>query len=268
MFVNSTRTSRNEPNVSSQIERNPVTALRVATIFLTRFPVDGNKSHDDIALSATLWVFPVVGVLVGLCGALAYYLVDAVGLPPALSAIAAVAAMYVATGGLHEDGLADCADGFGGGSSRERKLAIMRDSRVGSYGVGAMVFSILARVTILGSLGDSATVCSALVASTALSRGAMGPVMAMLPAAREDGLSAAAGRPNMGQTLVGGSIAFVLAWSVLGFEVALLALLVSVVAMLLVAALARKQISGQTGDVLGAAAQVVEIVALAAISAR
>lgn len=90
----------------------------------------------------------------------------------------------------------------------------------------------------------------------------------MLPAARDDGLSAAAGRPHMGQTLVGGAIAFGVAWFALGFGMALLAFLVSVVAMLLVAALARKQISGQTGDVLGAAAQVVEIVALAAISVR
>jgi adenosylcobinamide-GDP ribazoletransferase len=268
MSVNPTGTSRNEANVSSQIERNPLTALRTATIFLTRFPIGGNNSHDGTALSATLWVFPVVGVLVGLCGAFAYYLGDVVGLPPALSAIAAVAAMYIATGGLHEDGLADCADGFGGGSSRERKLAIMRDSRVGSYGVAAMIFSVLARVSVLGSLGDPATVCAALVASAALSRGAMGPVMAMLPAARDNGLSAAAGRPNMGQTLVGGAIAFVVAWFAVGFGVALMALFVSVVAMLFVAALARKQISGQTGDVLGAVAQVVEIVALAAISVR
>jgi adenosylcobinamide-GDP ribazoletransferase len=268
MSFNPNGTSRNEPNVSSQIERNPFTALRTATMFLTRFPVGGNKSHEDIALSATLWVFPVVGVLVGLCGAFAYYLGDAVGLPPPLSAIAAVATMYVATGGLHEDGLADCADGFGGGSSRERKLAIMRDSRVGSYGVAAIIFSILARVAILGSLGDPATVCAALVASAALSRGAMGPVMAMLPAARDDGLSVSAGRPYMGQTLVGGAIAFVVAWFALGFGMALLALLVSVVAMLLVAAVARKQIAGQTGDVLGAVAQVVEIAALTAISAR
>jgi adenosylcobinamide-GDP ribazoletransferase len=268
MSVNPTGTSRNEPNVSSQIEHNPVTALSTATMFLTRFPVGGNNSHDGIALSATLWVFPVVGVLVGLFGAFAYYIGDVVGLPSAVSAIVAVAAMYVATGGLHEDGLADCADGFGGGSSRERKLAIMRDSRVGTYGVAAMIFSILARIAILVSLGDPATVCAALVASAALSRGAMGPVMAMLPAARDDGLSAAAGRPHMGQTLVGGAIAFVVAWFALGFGMALLAFLVSVVAMLLVAALARKQISGQTGDVLGAAAQVVEIVALAAISVR
>ena len=237
-------------------------------MFLTRFPVGSNKSHDSTALSATVWVFPMVGVLVGLCGAFAYYLLDVVGLPSTLSAIAAVAAMYAATGGLHEDGLADCADGFGGGSSRERKLAIMRDSQVGSYGAAAMIFSILARVAILGSLSDSATVCAALVASAALSRGAMGPVMAMLPAARNDGLSAAAGRPDIGQTLVGGSIAFGIAWFSLGFGVALVALMVSVVAMLLVAALARKQIGGQTGDVIGAAAQVVEVVALAAISAR
>jgi adenosylcobinamide-GDP ribazoletransferase len=268
MSVNPTGTSRNELNVSSQIEHNPVTALRTATMFLTRFPVGGNNSHDGIALSATLWVFPVVGVLVGLFGAFAYYIGDVVGLPPAVSAIVAVAALYIATGGLHEDGLADCADGFGGGSNRERKLAIMRDSRVGTYGVAAMIFSILARIAILVSLGDPATVCAALVASAALSRGAMGPVMAMLPAARDDGLSAAAGRPHMEQTLVGGAIAFVVAWFVLGFGMALLAFLVSVVAMLLVAALARNQISGQTGDVLGAAAQVVEIVALAAISVR
>ena len=81
--------------------------------------------------------------------------------------------LYVVTGGLHEDGLADVADGFGGGASQERKLAIMRDNRIGTYGVAAMVFSILLRILAIVSIAGAASVAMALLAAGALSRAAI-----------------------------------------------------------------------------------------------
>ena len=122
--------------MSSEIEWDPGTALRIAATFLTRVPLGGSHTAPT-PLSATVWVFPVVGAAVGLVGGLIFTACDWVGAPVWISAIAAISAMYALTGGLHEDGLADVADGFGGGNSRDRKLAIMRDSRIGTYGVSA-----------------------------------------------------------------------------------------------------------------------------------
>jgi adenosylcobinamide-GDP ribazoletransferase len=93
-----------------------------------------------------------VGALVGACGALAYWGAAAVGLPPFVAGVLAVAATLLVTGALHEDGLADTADGFGAGVTRERKLEIMRDSRIGTYGVAALVLSILLRAGAVASL--------------------------------------------------------------------------------------------------------------------
>jgi len=237
-------------------------------MFLTRIPVGGNSGADRLPLAASVWVFPFVGALVGLLGGLAYYVSQALGLPVAVSAALAVGALYVVTGGLHEDGLADVADGFGGGASRERKLAIMRDSRIGTYGVAAMVFSILLRVLAIASIADAMSVVMALLVSGALSRAAIGPVMAALRAARPDGLSAMAGRPGGGQAFITMGIASIGAIVLLGFGLGIGVTVLALAVILLVAALAKKQIGGQTGDVLGTTAQCVEIAALLAISAR
>ena len=125
-------------------------------MFLTRFPV-GSSIAPTTKLSATVWTFPLVGALVGLFGGMMFVICNWIGLPVWLSAGAAIGATYLATGGLHEDGLADVADGFGGGTDRERKLAIMRDSRIGSYGVAAMVFSMLMRICIVSRRAFSVT---------------------------------------------------------------------------------------------------------------
>lgn len=254
--------------MSSPIDRNPITALRTAIMFLTRFPVGGNKGHGETPLSSVAWAFPLVGAIVGFCGALVFYLGDYLGLPVLLSAVAAVAVMYAVTGGLHEDGLSDVADGFGGGHSREQKLTIMRDSRVGTYGVAAMIFSILARTAAVASLEEPAAVAAALLAAGALSRWGMVPVMAMLPAARNEGLSAAAGRTSGAQIAGSSAVAFLVTWLAIGFGAAVIVAILGFAAMLLMASIAKKQIGGQTGDVLGATAQIVEITALVAISAR
>ena len=253
--------------MSSEIEWNPGTALRIAATFLTRVPLGGSHTAPT-PLSATVWVFPVVGGAVGLVGGLIFTVFDWVGAPVWISAIAAISAMYALTGGLHEDGLADVADGFGGGNSRDRKLAIMRDSRIGTYGVSALIFSIGVRVAALASIAESGFAVSALILAGAISRSAIGPVMALLPQARPDGLSAIAGQPRSSQAWLGVAVAFAIALGFAGLLDVLVAICVTAVVVTAVATIAKRQIGGQTGDVLGAVAQVAEIAVLVTLSAR
>src|SRR5204863_1906899 len=108
----------------------------------------------------------------------------------------AVTAGIALTGALHEDGLADTADGFGGGRDRDDKLRIMRDSRQGSFGVVALVLSIALRAAALGTIGEPIHVTLALIAAHAASRGVLPVLMHVLTPARPDGLGASAGRPS------------------------------------------------------------------------
>ena len=180
------------------------------------------------------------------------------GLPPWPAAVVALATTIWLSGALHEDGLADVADGFGGGRTREAKLAIMRDSRIGSYGALALVLAVLARAGAIAALAEPAAVAAALVAAGAVSRGALPAVMAALPQARADGLAAKAGRPHPLRAAAALLIAALIALVLLG-GTAPAALAAGALAALAVALLARRQIGGHTGDVLGAVQQLTEI---------
>jgi adenosylcobinamide-GDP ribazoletransferase len=166
------------------------------------------------------------------------------------------------TGCLHEDGLADTADGFGGGDTRERKLEIMRDSRIGTYGVCALTLSILLRVSAIASLGNPIVVLWALIAAHGGARAAMPVFMALVPPARRDGLAFAAGQPS-GDRVITASVLGILILAIgLGPMLGIAALILLLVAIVLMAWLSVVQIDGQTGDVLGAVEQVGEIVIL------
>ncbi|MEK9968269.1 MAG: adenosylcobinamide-GDP ribazoletransferase, partial [Ferrovibrio sp.] len=109
---------------------------RLALMLLTRLPLSGGKVTDTAggAVARAAWAFPLVGLLVGAAGGGMFMLASYLGLGMGSSALLAMGSQVLLTGALHEDGLADTADGFGGGRSRERKLEIMRDSRIGTYG--------------------------------------------------------------------------------------------------------------------------------------
>lgn len=244
---------------------NWIDDLRVATAFLTRLPLRMGDVSAPGRLAEASWAFPVVGIGVGIAGAAAYAAVHwLLGAP--LAAVFAVAAQIALTGALHEDAAGDVADGLGGGS-REDKLAIMRDSRVGTYGVVVLALLVVARVAVISTLEESEYVLAALVVGGAVSRAAMVAVMEMLPAARSDGLGAAAGRPEQRNVAVAAAIGVVLSLLVLGFGAGLAALAGVVVGAGSVAWLAWRQLGGQTGDVLGACQQGGEIICLAAIVA-
>src|SRR5271165_6154852 len=163
--------------------------------FLTRLPLPRHAPLSGGAVGQSVWAFPLAGAVVGLIGALVYALAHRLGLPPWPAAALAVAATLGVTGCLHEDGLADTADGFGGGDTRARKLDIMRDSRIGTYGVCALAISLLIRADAVASLTETGLVAAALIAAHSGARAAMAAVMFFLPPARSDGLSFTAGQP-------------------------------------------------------------------------
>ncbi|MCJ9706777.1 adenosylcobinamide-GDP ribazoletransferase, partial [Bradyrhizobium sp. SHOUNA76] len=117
----------------TELLKDIIADLRMAASFVTILPVASSKPAGDGAVARATWALPVAGLLVGLAGALVYKMASRFGLTPNLAALLALATTALITGALHEDGLADTADGLGGGRTRERKLEIMRDSRIGTY---------------------------------------------------------------------------------------------------------------------------------------
>jgi adenosylcobinamide-GDP ribazoletransferase len=242
--------------------------LVAAVIFLTRLPVRWPGPFPNGLFTRCYRAFPLVGAAIGLAGGAVFALAAFAGLPPTLAALLAVASQVLLTGALHEDGLADVADGFGGGRDPAAKLGIMRDSRIGGYGALALVLAVLARVLALAALSGPAAVAGALTAAGAGSRAAMPALMLRLEPARRDGLAAAGGAPPAGRTLGGVGLAALIAVLALGFIDGLIVVTAGAAATVLFGWLARRQIGGYTGDVLGAAQQIVEIVMLLVLVAR
>ena len=211
---------------------------------------------------------PIAGAVIAAIGAAAVGLAHALGLPASVASALAVAALLVTTGALHEDGLADVADGFGGGATRARKLEIMRDSRIGAYGGAALALALILRVAALAALIDEGVgaAMAGLVLAGAASRAAALLPLALLAPARAEGLGAGVGRLGSGRALAAGAAALVVAVALglgaLGLGRAILALALALAAALTMSAIARRQIGGQTGDVAGATQQLADIACL------
>jgi adenosylcobinamide-GDP ribazoletransferase len=171
----------------------------------------------------------------------------------------ALAATILVTGVIHEDGLADTADGLGGGRTRESRLAIMRDSRIGSYGACALVISILLRWSALASIGESERVGIALLVSHAAGRSALPAFMWLVPPARLDGLSARAGEPSGQSAVIALGLGALCLLFGFGVRDAIAGLIVLALAGLTIAWLANRLLGGQTGDILGTLEQAGEI---------
>jgi adenosylcobinamide-GDP ribazoletransferase len=243
--------------------------------FYSRLSLPGEKgvgAMPDFAGSA--WAVPVAGALIGACGAGVLILARAFGLAPLPACVCAIGALVLVTGGLHEDGLADVADGFGGGATRERKLEIMRDSRLGSYGAIALVLTLMLRAAALAALTQHSTLLAALalVAAGGVSRIAGLLPLMLTPPARSDGAGAAALVPSADALRRAFLIAAILSLAPLlggaGLKDILSADFVAILAGVGVARFAQRQIGGFTGDVLGAAQQAAETAILLALSAR
>lgn len=251
--------------------RRGVTDFTQALAFLTRIPLAGRAAgRPDFHDSA--WTFPVVGVVVGLGGGIVFALATSVGLTPLLAAALAVTATILLTGAIHEDGLADTVDGFGGGKSATEKLEIMRDNRIGVYGATALVLSILIRVAAITALAElgGLQVLLILVAAEAISRAGLVKMWTDLPAARPDGLSKDTGSPEGRATMIALVVAAVIvvvtSIPAAGFWAAVVASAATAAAVLVFTGICRNQIGGQTGDTLGAVQQVAGVTFLVFIA--
>jgi adenosylcobinamide-GDP ribazoletransferase len=224
---------------------------------MTRIPVSG-LPRERHALARAAKFFPVVGLAIGLL-AVAIERALAARLQPQVLALVLVLYLVLITGALHEDGLADAADGFGGGWTKEKILLIMRDSRIGSFGAVAVTFSLLARFILISNTAP-ARLPGFLVASSVLCRWTALPLGFWLPYAREgEGLGGAvAGRMPPSSLLWGTGFSVVSVAAVLGLG----SLLPWLITLLITAASGfyfKRHIQGVTGDCFGATNQVTEV---------
>jgi adenosylcobinamide-GDP ribazoletransferase len=238
--------------------------LKVAISFSTRLPIVHATPVTGIDVARAVWALPLAGACIALIGALVYWVAYRAGLPALPAATLSLAATVITTGCLHEDGLADVADGFGGGSTRERKLEIMNDSRIGTFGACALVLSMLLRAGAIASLAQPALVMTALLAAHIGARAILPPFMWLVPPARREGLAAGAGRPPETAVIIAAVVGAIAIGVGLGPATGLITVAIVIVAAVVIAWLSLRQINGQTGDVLGAVEQVSEILILLA----
>lgn len=239
--------------------------LQLALALLSRLPV----SVPDISrMGRAAWAYPLVGLLLSALAAFAGFIMLTLGVPASLAALVSLVVSILATGAMHEDGLADSADGLWGGWDRERRLEIMKDSRIGTYGVVALIISFAARWGAIGLLFSASTTSTILALITAgmLSRATMPLLMAALPHARQDGLSQSVGHVPTSSAALGVGIAISLSFILVG-GAAFWVVVFAGIATLIIGKIAKARIGGQTGDVLGASQQISEIIILFSLTA-
>jgi len=236
--------------------------VRAALSLLSRLPLPQGQHRG----AAAAWAYPLAGTIIGGLAGLIGLVALWCGLPSPLAALAALAAQIIVTGAMHEDGLADSADGLWGGWTRARRLEIMKDSHIGAFGVIALILSLLARWAALWLLFqmDGGWAWAALVTAAAVSRASLPAVMHVLPHARDAGLSHSTGRPDVRICIGAAGLATLIALALVGWSV-FGVLIWALLATLAIMWIAKKKIGGQTGDILGATQQLVEIAVLLSI---
>ncbi|WP_263418177.1 adenosylcobinamide-GDP ribazoletransferase [Terriglobus albidus] len=247
---------------AATLPRRTVSEFLAALQFLTRLPVPA-WPYEAEALARSVKFFPIIGLIVGACGALLHHFI-APHLPRIVAALITVVFLVCLTGGLHEDGLADVADAFGGGTSREKILLILRDSRIGSYGGMALIVSLVGRMLLITALQPQ-NVSGYLIAAGVLCRWTPLPLSYFLPAARNEGAHPADGQGARIASRT--TIASLIAGSVVSSAIpivllrgrAIAPLLASIAITWLTAIYYKRRIGGVTGDCFGATIQITEI---------
>ncbi|MBS7739260.1 MULTISPECIES: adenosylcobinamide-GDP ribazoletransferase [unclassified Chelatococcus] len=251
--------------------RGLVADTAACLVFYSRLPVpqrflpDGGKAAPDFG--TMIRALPLAGAIIGLGGGLAMAAGLSLGFGALPSAVLAVAALTMITGALHEDGWADTADGLFGGRTRERRLEIMRDSRIGAFGAAALCLGLLLRVALLAELASRApalSVAAAVVVAAAISRTAGLLPLATLPPAKPDGAGASAGRPDATALSIAALLCLMLIIAAgfgadVGIGSATFGALLALAAAWGTARLARAKLGGHTGDIAGAAQQAAEM---------
>lgn len=242
-------------------DRDNIPQLRdvaAAIGLLSRLPVRVNEAHATARGASAAWAYPLAGLVVGLIACVVGQIALSLGLAASLVAGLIIATVVIITGAMHEDGLADAADGLWGGWDKTRRLEIMKDSSIGAYGVIALVLGLGLRWQALTVLIGVGGVWVPVLAAAMISRAVMVPVMARLPHARDTGLSHAVGRPDEMTALIAIAIAVIGALFLLQFS-GLWVIAAAALSALACALIAKAKINGQTGDILGATQQVAEI---------
>lgn len=243
--------------------------FRIAVGFLTVLPIGPSADIDDhrAGLRFGARAFPLAGLVIGLFGALVYAVAHMLHLPPEAAGFIAIGAMTVLTGAIHEDGLADTADGAMAREHMPERLAIMRDSRIGTFGTLSLIIVVGIKTGIIGAIGWPDQVAPLLIGCAAASRAVLPAMMRLMRPARGDGLAFAAGRPEENQVVMAAVLGGVFALLLLGLGAGLVAIVAGICAAATVAWIAQKRLGGVTGDVLGAAQQVTEAAMMLAVVA-
>ena len=244
--------------------------ILVAVQFLTRLPVPPFKNYNPQWLHESSRHFPAVGLLVGLLCAGVFWL-GSLLFTPLVAAVISTAFGIKLTGAFHEDGLADSCDGLGGGLTRERTLEIMKDSRLGTYGVLGLVSALLLKISLLAAMPLSVAIVALIIGHTA-SRLLCISLLTLLPYGGE--IEHAKAKP-MAQQLTPLQALYSSGWLILGIVLVtlifpdtmqqiglvqlLLALVLALVATDYMRRLLRRRLDGYTGDGLGATQQLSEI---------
>jgi adenosylcobinamide-GDP ribazoletransferase len=252
-----------------------ITDVMHSLAFLSRLPVPSRffDDADSVSMRRTARAFPAAGLLIALPAAFLVVVFATFNASPQLTGWLVIGLTVLVTGALHEDGLADMADGFGSGKDKARMLEIMKDSRIGSYGAIAMILSFAIRATALASLIETLpakAAAAAMIAALVLSRALMVWHWQSLPAAKTSGIAAGAGQPGTSErniAFVIGLLLFILftlhALPLLSIALVLAA---AFLAAMLFGRLCDRKIGGHTGDTIGACQQITEIVILVALA--
>lgn len=243
--------------------------LIMALRFFSRLPT-GERPHEQPDLSRIAMALPFASLIIGVLPAFLLLGGGLTPLPKLFVAAIAVAASAIVTGAMAEDAIADSADGLFGGTTRERRLEIMKDSRHGTYGVVALCLFLLLRVSALAALDEVDPIAAGAVwlAAMLMARSGALWLTVALPPARPTGASASAGRASPMAFAIGAILALILAMLLSATSAGLLGFSLSVALLALLAwgwsLLCRKLVDGQTGDLIGALQALLEIAALAA----
>jgi len=238
----------------------------VAQMFLTRLPGPKSLKWSDDELAASTPYFPAVGIIVGLIATLAW-LIGYAGWGPNLAALFAVAASILATGAFHEDGLADSADGIGGAFNIEKKLAIMRDSRVGTYGSVALILIVLAKVLALTQI-EPASVPAILITAHVVARWSSLPLIYNNTYVREQGTGKPFAATVTAKRLIAASLFSVICVVCCVQMHAIAVVLIAVISVLVSQWYLRRKLGGITGDVLGAVNSIAELLVYLTLTAH
>lgn len=228
---------------------------------LTRLPLPGRDSHDVTGQARAVWAYPLVGAAVGALAAGAWLAGQFAALSTDISSLLALGVLVLVTGALHEDGLADFADGLGARGGREQMLAVMRDSRIGTYGVIALILIFGLRFAGIDGLGLQ-YILAGLICACVLGRAAAVTLIALLPPARRDGLGAMVANPPKSSVFAALAFALVLTGLHFPLTTALSVLGATILCIAVVAVLAKRHAGGFTGDILGAGVLLTETVVL------